>query len=350
MYSVCLYICSVIYCNYMDLIINSFGATLRRSNGCFVVTTDDENCCVISVDDVERIEMARGTLVTTDAMMLALENDISIVLTEHSGKTVGRVWSGMPNSVSSVRRGQVVFYYTKDAVDWCKGNVIAKVTAQAELLVKWLDGQSEETKKRVERIVSKMHWLCSKVYRVSLKRMSEAATELRGIEGWAARLYFEAMSMMLPPSLQFERRTQHPALDVINACLNYGYSILCRRVEDAALRTGLDTTVGIMHNNKRVSSSYLTYDLMERFRPWVDDVIGILVREDVIRVDCGVVSEDYGVVLSDDTRQAMSYALKLYMDDVCDFGSGRHSRLTEINTFVQNFGLNVRKYETYNLA
>ncbi len=332
----------------MEVIINSYGASLRKANGCFVVTSDGVST-TLPVGDVERIEMARGTLLTTDAIMLAIENDISIVLTEHSGRSVGRFCSGLSDSVASIRRGQLIFYYTEDGMSWCRDNVMVKIASQASLLEK-LAGCCGASQGNIRKYISKLHWLSSKALKTQGLRISDVVSELRGIEGWAARLYFEAYSSMLPEPLQFSRRSQHPAYDGINAFLNYGYSILCNKVDDSVFRVGLDPTLGVMHNNRHVSSHHLTFDLMEIYRVWVDELLFVLVMKNLITSNSYIVNEDKTVMLTDEGRRSFSYAFRIYLEEVCDFGPTRHSRLTEIYDNVHKFALRMKKYENYNVA
>lgn len=333
----------------MEVTINSYGATLRKSNGCFVVTTSDGTSTTLPVGDIERIEIARGTMLTTDAIMLAIENDISIVLTEHSGKAIGRVYSGFSDTVASIRRGQLFFYYTEDGLSWCKNNITEKIATQASLLDK-LARCYGANQTIIKKYVSKLNWLSSKVTKTQGLRISDAIAELRGIEGWAARLYFEAYSSLLPEHLRFDHRSQHPAYDGINAFLNYGYSILCNRVEDSIFKVGLDPTLGVMHNNRHVSAHHLTFDLMETYRVWVDELLFVLVMKNVITSDSYVINDDRTVTLTEEGRRTFSYAFRLYLEEVCDFRHTRHSRLTEMYDNVHKFALRMKKYENYNVA
>ena len=44
-----------------------------------------------------------------------------------------------------------------------------------------------------------------------------------GWEGQASKVYFETLNMFIPDKYHFESRSQHPATDIVNALLNYGY-------------------------------------------------------------------------------------------------------------------------------
>ena len=63
-------------------------------------------------------------------------------------------------------------------------------------------------------------------------QITSDAVTLRGWEGQASRIYFSTIVKYLPLEYQFEQRSQHPAMDVTNAFLNYGYGILYGRYEE----------------------------------------------------------------------------------------------------------------------
>ena len=83
-------------------------------------------------------------------------------------------------------------------------------------------------------------------------------------EGIAARIYFQHLF-----GDSFARNRDEPG---INALLNYGYSILRAATCRAIVSSGLLPAIGIYHHNR--SNAYpLADDLMEPFRPFVDEVV-----------------------------------------------------------------------------
>jgi len=50
--------------------------------------------------------------------------------------------------------------------------------------------------------------------------------DILGLEGKAARSYFEAISSIMPERYRFAGRSRNPARDEFNALLNYGYGVL----------------------------------------------------------------------------------------------------------------------------
>jgi CRISPR-associated protein Cas1 len=56
----------------------------------------------------------------------------------------------------------------------------------------------------------------------------------------------------------------------INSLLNYGYSIIRAAIARAIVAAGLHPSIGVFHRN-RSNAFCLADDLIEPFRPWVDD-------------------------------------------------------------------------------
>lgn len=99
------------------------------------------------------------------------------------------------------------------------------------------------------------------------KTLSENA--LRGIEGSAARAYFEALgSMIVSPDSCFRLvgRTRRPPKDPCNALLSLAYSCLTAECIGALESVGLDPCVGLLHGD-RPGKPALALDLMEELRP-----------------------------------------------------------------------------------
>lgn len=83
-------------------------------------------------------------------------------------------------------------------------------------------------------------------------------------EGHAAKVYFNALF-----GKEFTRAEDD---DVINAALNYGYSILMSAVAKEIVNDGYLTQIGIFHDNM-FNEFNLACDLMEPFRPFIDYMV-----------------------------------------------------------------------------
>jgi CRISPR-associated protein Cas1 len=94
-------------------------------------------------------------------------------------------------------------------------------------------------------------------------------------EGAAAKVYFSKLF-----GRQFVRDRN---LGGINAMLNYGYSVLRAATARALVSSGLTPSLGIFHHN-RSNAFPLADDLMEAFRPFVDEIVLELCRNNEIEL------------------------------------------------------------------
>ena len=90
-------------------------------------------------------------------------------------------------------------------------------------------------------------------------------------EGIAARLYFQELF-----GNDFIRDRQMPG---INALLNYGYTILRAAVSRSLVASGLFPAIGIYHHH-RSNAFPLADDMMEPYRPYVDEIVYEMACED----------------------------------------------------------------------
>ncbi len=95
---------------------------------------------------------------------------------------------------------------------------------------------------------------------------------LRGLEGRAARLYFQGLRALLRPECGLQGRTRRPPRDPANALLSLGYTLLTQRAQSAARAVGLDPYAGFLHGVV-YGRPALALDLAEEFRPVVDGLL-----------------------------------------------------------------------------
>ena len=104
------------------------------------------------------------------------------------------------------------------------------------------------------------------------------SSELLGIEGAAAALYFEHFESMLKggPEWNFnwKGRNRRPPRDSVNTLLSLGYSMLVKEMTGVCHTVGLDPFLGFLHQ-PRYGRPALALDLMEEFRPIIADSVAI---------------------------------------------------------------------------
>lgn len=171
-----------------------------------------------------------------------------------------------------------------------------------------------------------------------LKRLSERAMKvdslasLLGIEGTAARYYFQAFSGMLKvncdlpaaagdalgearPAFDFRGRNRRPPRDPVNAMLSLAYSLLTKDCVVAATAVGLDPYLGFYHQVK-AGKPALALDLMEPFRPILaDSVVLTAINNRMVTPDHFIMAGE-SVVMSDTGRKHFLLAYEQRMDQL----------------------------------
>jgi len=100
--------------------------------------------------------------------------------------------------------------------------------------------------------------------------------ELLALESLAGQIYFRNYSRLFPSRYKFDSRhgggltmNKKNAGDIINALLNYGYTVLAGEITKFVNGLGLDAYYGFYHK-AHISFQALVYDLIEPFRWLVD--------------------------------------------------------------------------------
>lgn len=252
----------------MELIINNYGVSLSRDNEGFVITNADGRQRV-PASGITSIQISRGAQITSDAVLLAVENEIEVLFNDRTGKPMARIWSPKYGSVATIRKGQLAFTFSPDAVGWIK-KVLCKKTEnqQAMLLMLSAENGDDVQKKHVNKVINRLEDYCNKIRSVSGCVVSDVSPTLRGWEGLSSKIYFSMINEFIPEEYRFEKRTQHPATDVANAMLNYGYGLLYGKIESALIKAGIDPYIGVMHRDD-YNRPVLVYDIIEIYRVWI---------------------------------------------------------------------------------
>ncbi|MEW6422778.1 MAG: type I-C CRISPR-associated endonuclease Cas1c [Deinococcota bacterium] len=138
--------------------------------------------------------------------------------------------------------------------------------------------------------------------------LSETVDEVRGIEGTAARSYWEVFPLMLRQNRDFfwlSGRTRRPARDPINALLNFVYTVLANDCASACQAVGLDPQLGFLHA-LRPGRASLALDLMEELRAATADraILTLINRQQLTPRDF-VLHEGGTVTIREDARKTI---------------------------------------------
>lgn len=204
----------------------------------------------------EKIVISGKGYVSTEAMSVLSEHNRHVILTDTYGNPVTflePVRSSL--TATQYRMGQYDTFRDKKKCEYLTKQIVkAKLDSQIRFL--------ESTKK--EELYEGIAKL--KQYRKSLETVSP-----KKIEAVSSRIYFREYSKLIDQRFEFKSRNaplkvaKYGATDVINALLNYGYTVLAGQISKYVNGIGLDAYYGFYHSN-HTSFQSLVYDLIEPFR------------------------------------------------------------------------------------
>lgn len=298
----------------MQLVINTYGSYLRKSGNCFLVKRDDRSF-EVAVGKVNSILITTAAYITTDAIKLAVDNNIDIVFLDSHGDPYGRVWHPKLGSTTQIRRRQLEIYDGSEGLNLAKEWGLEKLENQIGLLARLkkaraergsdLDGyigEIEQSRDQMKRLQGT----------IDLRRQ-----DMLGLEGKASRAYFEALSSIMPERYRFAGRSRNPAKDEFNALLNYGYGILYSLVEKGCIIAGLDPYVGFLHTDSYNKRS-LVFDIIEMFRIYVDEPIVHLFTRRMVK-EAFFEPLEQGIGLSKDGKAALIEAINRSLEETIPY-------------------------------
>lgn len=324
----------------MELVINTYGTSLNRDNEGFVITTS-EGRQRIPAEGIKSIQISKGAQITSDAVMLAVEREIEVLFMDRSGNVIGRIWSPRYGSVSTIRKGQLNFSFSHQSIDWIKEVISQKVENQQALLLA-MTTEDDPTRNRVNTAIRRLEDYRNKVKQIDGEVISDISSTLRGWEGLASKIYFEALNLFLPEQYRFEKRTQQPAMDVANAMLNYGYGILYGKVEGALIKAGIDPYIGVLHRDD-YNRPVLVYDVIELYRVWVDYVVYTLLAQKAVSEEYYSVRSDGSYWLETLGRRVLIQSLNDYLEEIVDVKGMQRSRSHQIFLYAQSLAQKFKK-------
>lgn len=316
----------------MQLILNTFGSILLKKDDMFYVQINDKKV-KISPKKVSSILVGNSIRLSSDAIALALENNIDITFLDKYGNPYGKVWFPRIGSTTLIRRKLLQIDLEDKGLPIIKEWMVKKAKNQISLIQ-----NSYNYKKKVNLLIKsnlqKMNELCEKI-KVINEPLEKSANTIMGYEGNISRLYFQALNLLIPEKYQFQGRSSHPAKDPFNAMLNYTYGVLYSKVEKALLIAGLDPYIGLLHKDNYNKKS-LVFDFIEPYRTYCDQTVYNLCNDKKVDIE-DFETSGKGVVIGDNMKKVIISELNKYFDEVIDDGNKNRKRVDTILADAHRF-------------
>ena len=222
---------------------NPMTLSLKNSQLVLVYKDDPDNKVTIPIEDIGVVIIEHQQVSITIPLMNALvEGNVQVVMCNNRGMPSAMLQSFEGNNLQGENlRNQMGAGEVLKKQLW-KQIVEAKIRNQAALLNK-VGQEGDRLKQYYQNVKS---------------------GDADNREGIAARIYFSELF-----GESFLRDRTVPG---INALLNYGYAILRAATARALVSSGLLPAIGIFHHN-RSNAFPLADDVMEPYRPYVDEIV-----------------------------------------------------------------------------
>lgn len=268
------------------------GAYLRKRQDAISVCTDDGRAISVPFHVLESVVLFGHPGCSLPLLEEIAGRGIGITLLNESGAFRARVEGPVTGSVL-LRRAQYRCEEDQQKRLRLAGRFVVAKIANCRNLLMHYRRDYPETKDELGRVAEQLAECRSQV------PTSSTLYELRGIEGLAARAYFQAFPVLLRKpevAATFSGRTRRPPRDPVNAALSFLYTILSRDIATACESVGLDPQLGYLHSCRPGRQS-LALDLIEEMRaPLVDRFVltlfnrGQLGSDDFVADGCGAMS------------------------------------------------------------
>jgi CRISPR-associated protein Cas1 len=244
-------------------------------NGEALVITVEEVKQTVPIQEIDALVIHGYGQVTTQAIHLCASHGVAIEWLT----TGGRFAAGTTATQGRVHQ-RIRQYEALTQPDLClrlaRRLVNAKIESQLRYVLRCTRGEPDR-RQQVQPALETM--------RRSLRQVDTAVSAdfLRGLEGSAAKNYFQSLGVVLNTTVAEELRpsgrSKHPPADRFNAILSFGYALLHGLVHRSLVAVGLEPAFGFFHR-PRSAAHPLVLDVMELFRTpiWDIAVVGSLNR------------------------------------------------------------------------
>jgi CRISPR-associated protein Cas1 len=288
------------------LYVTTQGAYLAKESETVLVRVEDEVKLRIPIHQLAGIVCFGQVSVSPFLMGFCAERGVHVTFLTENGRFLARVQGPVSGNVL-LRREQYRRADDLAAVTQISRIIVgAKIANARAVLQRGLRERSENgdspALKGSVRFLSALQ---------DTLRGCADADAVRGVEGSAARSYFEAFDDLILQQKEhffFRERTRRPPLDNMNALLSFTYTLALHDVEAALETVGLDPAVGFLHRD-RPGRPGLALDLLEEFRaPFADRLAISVVNLRQVGPDGFRKEETGGVTMDEETRKALIVA------------------------------------------
>lgn len=279
---------------------------LRLDNDTLRLQVGDETRLRVPLHHLQAVVCFGHINLSAPLMHRLAESGIALVLLDSNGRFKARLEGPVAGNILLRQAQHRAAYDPAFALEAARALVAGKLKNQRHVLLRGArEARRAEDEARLTRAALDLA--------ASLRALPAAPTldTLRGVEGEAARTYFEALNLLVRSNLRdafaMDGRSRRPPRDRMNAVMSFLYAMWMNDCRSACESAGLDPQLGFLHA-VRPGRAALALDLMEEFRPLADRLALTLINRGQLTATDFALREGGAVLLDGDARKAVVVA------------------------------------------
>ena len=254
----------------MFLYLNEYGYKASKNKDFLVVEHPNRENEEYPLNSLHAVYFAGEGRISKAIVLELTRRNIDVLLLSDRGKPMIYLFpTHTKPKIWDLWKRQILLDPRKNAL-LARRFVLNAIKAKAWLLTELMRNRKRTNKEITMKIVryrNRIRGIERKVKAISITNFKKLRKVLMGWEGFSAKLYFEALSYVIPPKFGYVGiRTRRPPKDAFNAAISFGYSYLKYIVERDLIFFGVNPYYGILHQETDKVYPFLTFDVMEGFR------------------------------------------------------------------------------------
>ncbi|MDQ0340791.1 CRISPR-associated protein Cas1 [Caldalkalibacillus uzonensis] len=318
---------------------------LRRKDNSLYFETDGQRK-FIPVEDTNDIFIFGEVDVTKRFLEFASQKEICVHYFNHYGYYMGTFYPR-----EHLNAGHVVLKQAEHYLDKEKRLTLARLFVKGSIgqmrrVVKYYTSRVKSGQEQLTECIDRLD------HHLDILPQQKSVEELMAVEGHAREAYYSTFDYIIGDAdFRFEKRSQRPPLNRLNALISFGNSLCYTMALSEIYKTYLDPRIGYLHatNFRRFS---LNLDLAEIFKPiFVDRLIFYLLNKKMLTKE-EFDRQTGGILLSESGKRTfvaeMDKRLKTTISHRHLGRSVSYRRLMRLELYkIQKHILGEKEYEPY---
>lgn len=311
------------------------GSMLVKRGERIAVMKNSRTLLEIPLANVDNIAVIGNIQVTTQVLLMLMEQGVDISYFTYSGKYVGHAAADMSKNIF-LRFAQYELYHDMDRrLQLAKTIVRNKVENQIALIENFRWNGEYDWYPDVKRMRELLKSLEGK----------KTSNEILGVEGMCSNIYFGTFGHMFKCRIRFEGRNRRPPRDPINVILSLAYTFLTKEICAAMDAESFEMYLGFLHGI-RYGRKSLALDIIEEFRqPVVDRMVIRMFNKGMI-TEFDFDDEGDQILLNKDGFSSFCSYYEKWMHDK-SFNNGQSSFNDVIRQQIAQLKKSIQRHEDY---